>query len=561
MRLRSILIFVVAGVSLVFLLLPRILYRIPDDALCFDPFYSAVDPQGVTHTLLENSFLQAFRNPAYAPGLYHITAHLSYTPTLRTSGDYIYLVFPYIAGTAMSVYWNDQFLGSQGDMISGNSNIWNSAKIFTMPASYLQATNTLAIDIQGPYEVGLPHAPYLFLPGPKASLFIGLLKFLSEKIILSIIGALAVLGIVLLLTGKGSDLRPNAMLFLGLASFCTMLFLTDFVTLETLFVPLIEFKRIVAMLRHLAAIFFLIGFSALSGNGKAWFDKLFIALQGLCVVLLLIPRTMIGLKAMYSWTFLTIIPLPMYLTILLLWKKNLTRSHALLVGGVTIASVMSIRDTLLTFLSKGSIYLSHYGFSIMIMAAAGFIVQEILNQNRRLLEEQARAAKFREESVHDPLTGLYNRTILDEIQSTLKRNFSLLVIDINDLKSINDTHGHAAGDAVLKDAAAIMKSLLRNDDIVVRTGGDEFLIILPSSTRSRIDALINDLRARIAASPIFSAGGMEQFFYSVSIGSASYEESMRAVTPELFARLLDSADQEMYSEKENYRLSKQNARA
>jgi len=460
----------------------------------------------------------------------------------------------------MSVYWNGQFLGSQGDMTSGNSNIWNSAKIFTMPASYLRATNTMAIDIQGSYEAGLPRVPYLLLPGPQASLFVGFLAFFSEKIILIIIGALAVLGIVLILTSKGSALRPNAMLFLGLASFCTMLFLTDFLTLKTLFMPLIEFKRAVAMLRHLAAIFFLIGFTALSGNGKTWFNKFFIALQGFCILLLAFPRTMIDLKTMYSCTFLTIIPLPIYLMIILLLRKNLARSHALLIGGVAIASIMAIRDTLLTFFSMGSIYLSHYGFSIMIMATAGFIVQEILNQNRRLIEEQARAAKFREESVRDPLTGLYNRNILDEIQGTLTRNFSLLVIDINDLKSINDTHGHAAGDAVLKDAAAIMKSLLRDDDIVVRTGGDEFLIILPFSTHSRISALTKELRERVSASPVGGTEDTGSFFNSVSIGSASYR-SMSTVNPELFSRLLDSADQEMYSEKENYRLSKHNARA
>lgn len=555
MRLRIILIgTIVSIISLAFLLLPTILYKIPEQAIRFDPIYRIIDPKGNERTLPENSYLQGFRNRDYLPGVYHIIATLSRDSDSPVSGKYLYLIFPYIAGTAMSVSWNGQFLGSQGDMTGGNSNIWNSAKIFTMPAEYLRSTNILDIEIQGPYEAGLPREPYI-LPEARGALWTSLLDFFSEKIILIIIGALAVLGLVLILTGTGNSMKPNAMLFLGLASICTMLFLTDFMTLKTLPVPLLEFKRIVAIFRHLAAVFFLIGFMALSGDNRKRFSTFFIALQSLCILLLLLPRTMIAMKSMYSWTFLTIIPLPIYLMIRLLSRKNLNHSHMILIGGVAIASIMSIRDTLLSFLSLGSIYLSHYGFCIMIMAAAGFIVYEFMNQNRQLVMEQARAARFREESVRDPLTGMYNRNILDEVLGTLKRDFSLLVIDINDLKSINDTFGHTAGDEVLRDAAQIMKALVRKEDIIVRTGGDEFLIILPFSTSSRISTLTAELQARIAASPIENSAGTGSFFYSVSMGSAS-SQSEGPVTYQVFARLMGSADREMYFEKEKYRQRK-----
>lgn len=560
MRRRSVLVSSLAGIiSLAFLLLPVALYRTPEQAIRFNPSYRVVDPAGAERTLSEDTFLQAFRNPSYVPGIYRITATLSLTASSTISGDYFYLVFPYIAGTAMSVSWNGHFIGAQGDMARGNSNIWNSAKILAVPTSFLASMNTLEVAIQGPYEAGLPRMPYLLSQG-KGAFFIACLNFFSEKIVLMIIGALAVLGLVLILTGSGSYMKPNAMLFLGLASISTLLFLSDFMTLKALFIPLLTFKRAVAVLRHLSAILFLIGFTALNPGGGRRFNRFFIALQSLCILLLFLPRTMIGMKAMYSWTFLTIILLPVYLMFWLLSRKNFNESHMVLVGGVAIASVMAIRDTLLSFLGRGAVYLSHYGFCVMIMAAAGFIVREILNQNQRLVAEQARAAHFKEESVHDPLTGTYNRAILEEVQRSLSCAFSMLVIDINDLKSINDQFGHAAGDAVLRDAAATMVSLVRKEDIIVRTGGDEFLIILPKLTPERLKDMTQELRRRVESSPIRSASGSGSFFYSISMGSATHQRE-EPVSRQIFEQLVESADLEMYSEKEKYRQRKSAQRA
>ena len=300
-------------------------------------------------------------------------------------------------------------------------------------------------------------------------------------------------------------MKPNAMLFLGLACLCTTLFLMDFMTLETLLVPLLEFKRAVAILRHLAATFFLFGFMALIDDTKNWFNKAFIGIQILCCLLLFFLRTMIGMKNMYSWTFLTIALLPIYLLIRLIKQKNLIQSNLVLIVGVAFASIISLRDTLLPFFGKSTIFLSHYGFSLMILAAVGFVVIEFLDQNKRLIVEETLASRFREESMHDPLTGLYNRNILNEVLSTLDKRFSILVVDINGLKSINDMFGHLAGDEVLRDASRLENFASR-----------------------------------------------ASFSYSVSVGSASFQSEV-PVDHQVFTKILDAADQQMYSNKERYR--------
>jgi diguanylate cyclase (GGDEF)-like protein len=109
--------------------------------------------------------------------------------------------------------------------------------------------------------------------------------------------------------------------------------------------------------------------------------------------------------------------------------------------------------------------------------------------------------ELREQAIHDPLTGLYNRRYLEdslarELYRAQRRNTPLCVsmLDIDHFKSINDTFGHAAGDALLAGLGRILRENLRMSDIACRYGGDEFLLILPDSslddTRQRVQQIL-----------------------------------------------------------------------
>ena len=94
--------------------------------------------------------------------------------------------------------------------------------------------------------------------------------------------------------------------------------------------------------------------------------------------------------------------------------------------------------------------------------------------------------ELREQAIHDPLTGLYNRRYLEdsltrELYRAQRQNTSLCVsmLDIDHFKVINDTFGHAAGDALLAELGRILRENLRKSDIACRYGGDEFVLILP----------------------------------------------------------------------------------
>jgi diguanylate cyclase (GGDEF)-like protein len=112
----------------------------------------------------------------------------------------------------------------------------------------------------------------------------------------------------------------------------------------------------------------------------------------------------------------------------------------------------------------------------------------------------------RAEAVIDPLTGMLNRKALHVRIEELRQQSAitgepvgLIVADLDHFKSINDTHGHAAGDAVLKDVAYALRKALRAFDLVYRIGGEEFLVLLPGAQLEHAARLAEDLREAIAA--------------------------------------------------------------
>ncbi len=154
-------------------------------------------------------------------------------------------------------------------------------------------------------------------------------------------------------------------------------------------------------------------------------------------------------------------------------------------------------------------------------------------QQRTLLFEDANTTlremnnKLEYLSYHDPLTGLYNRRFFEEEVKRLDvpRNYplSMLMADVNGLKLINDSFGHAMGDRILCAAANAMKAACRSDDILARLGGDEFVMLMPGTEESDVEALVERMRSITA---IERVGSLE---LSVSFGYATKrDEGMKA---------------------------------
>jgi diguanylate cyclase (GGDEF)-like protein len=157
-----------------------------------------------------------------------------------------------------------------------------------------------------------------------------------------------------------------------------------------------------------------------------------------------------------------------------------------------------------------------------------------------------RNAELERISRSDPLTGLPNRRDIDEqlasmVASSRRHGDTLAVamIDIDHFKGINDSHGHAAGDAVLREVAARLRDAARHEDVVGRWGGEEFVALLPRCDVGRVHEVCDRIRRAVAATPIdLPEGGSLQV--TVSIGCTEGVDD----------DVVDRADSALYMAKE-----------
>ncbi|MFZ5975680.1 MAG: HD domain-containing phosphohydrolase [Bacillota bacterium] len=130
------------------------------------------------------------------------------------------------------------------------------------------------------------------------------------------------------------------------------------------------------------------------------------------------------------------------------------------------------------------------------------MIQGVVMVFRDFTEEKQKKDEIEYLSYHDQLTGLYNRRFYEEELRRLdnRRNLPLSVVmgDVNGLKLTNDAFGHAVGDRLLQKAAEIMKATCRQDDIIARYGGDEFIIVLPKTSVEEAEEIVNRIRAAIS---------------------------------------------------------------
>ena len=153
-------------------------------------------------------------------------------------------------------------------------------------------------------------------------------------------------------------------------------------------------------------------------------------------------------------------------------------------------------------------------------------------------------------TVTDELTDLYNSRYLNislrrEVKRALRsaRPLSLLFIDLDGFKGINDTHGHLSGSRALVEAAAVIRGSARETDVVARFGGDEFAVILPETGRDGAIMVAERIRERIAAHSFLAADHLEVRL-TASVGIATLPDVAASAD-----ELVQAADRAMYKVK------------
>jgi diguanylate cyclase (GGDEF)-like protein len=190
-----------------------------------------------------------------------------------------------------------------------------------------------------------------------------------------------------------------------------------------------------------------------------------------------------------------------------------------------------------------TIFLDHFG------AVMAICVENAVNQER-----------LRHLSLTDTLTAVNNRRFFDqrldeEVTSALRygNNLSLMFLDVDYFKRVNDQYGHQVGDLVLRDVARLIKAELRTSDTLARYGGEEFTALLPHSSTDHVAQVAERIRASVEGTS-FGHAESEAFQATISIGCATLPANCPKLPETELARILvETADQSVYRAKENGR--------
>lgn len=170
---------------------------------------------------------------------------------------------------------------------------------------------------------------------------------------------------------------------------------------------------------------------------------------------------------------------------------------------------------------------------------------------RDATEQKYLEETMRQQSLFDPLTGLKNRTFfqqqLQRIENESLNNIGIIVCDLDGLKLINDSMGHKVGDELLKATAKVLNNCFREDDFVARVGGDEFVILLRNTNRSKLEYLLQRVRLNLEK----SNAECPELPLSLSLGFALSDDKNKGIL-----ELYKEADDNMYHEKFQKKQSK-----
>ncbi len=217
---------------------------------------------------------------------------------------------------------------------------------------------------------------------------------------------------------------------------------------------------------------------------------------------------------------------------------------------VTLLSILIHGRITYDYLIVGSI--TAFFVSIIVAAILVLLIKE-LRKNERTLNELNR--RLFDLSIKDDLTDVYNRRYFyEKLEEEIKRSeryktvLSLIMVDIDYFKHYNDTHGHQAGDSVLRDVALLLRNNVREQDLVARYGGEEFAIILPETGKQVAGKLAERIRGCLSAQAFYFKETLQSGKLTISLGVATFPEDAKSLND-----LVETADRALYKAKEKGR--------
>lgn len=434
--------------------------------------------------------------------------------------DVLLLVWPYTHAAAVS--FNDQIIYAVGNLKAPTALIRDHILFIRLP-DVPEKSGNLKISLGTPSNViGLRIEPYI-LPEKIAQTKVIWGYFLSNELMLLSIGSAIFIGIFLISISRTSDEKWNAELFMGIASICAAIYCFDYtfrISTGSLSSYLFV-RKILLICGYLAASAFVFGLEKYYSN--QFHISWLLGISSLISIVLIAFQP--SMKHLDDLMVVLVMFLFVNLAVAIYLIIRGQRGHDWLIVLPVLMGLALLEIALIQIFNFSWPYVLQY---IVLISANIFGINLMLEFERLSIEK-----KGLERQVNiDPLTGVFNRKILEKIN--LQNYDALIFTDLDHFKEYNDLYGHQKGDQLLKDFAKIVRRNLRQNDLIIRYGGDEFLLLL-----SKISQENAELAARRIQEDFEMLNPGEEL--SVSYGIDRVMTSLKLV--------IERADQLMYSMK------------
>lgn len=405
------------------------------------------------------------------------------------------LVLPRVSGNRIVVSINGQPVSSIGAP-GGTGNIWTGFHWVDLPDEFSGKEVTLAIEILGAYDLGIRELPYLI--GTREHViyrwFTGVLFGELYWLVVGVILALAALQSYY----ARIDTRLRRAYWLNTAGVLLgAVYLFDF-AMRTDTGSLAFYlwaRKIMLSAGYVAPLLMLMAIEVYTRK-RTVFARFTAVSTAIAVGLVMYAPTLAQLKtlslysaglAQLNWLFLFIIA---YRT-----------RHNVIVFAVAFFYFTLIGSMISMISSNSHIFMIQIGYVFAIVSVVYNMIEEFgrLHEDFRTAYQQSRT---------DPLTGAFNRFVMDEVK--VQPGDSVVLIDMNDFKDINDRYGHHAGDRVLVEWVKSAQMHTHEGDMIIRTGGDEFIILIRNGNQSNMERVLEDFQLRLRDIPAAFAYGIEK---------------------------------------------------
>lgn len=444
-----------------------------------------------------------------------------------------------LAGQWYRLFWNDVLIGTMGNLEDDRSNIWNGFASFDVDRNIIDQENHITLEVYATYELGLLAFPPILTSTKGANQLSSWFYLILNRLHHVALGFMFSAFLLLLFIQALSRRIQGEYLFYSLSAFFMSIASLDYLVFHQISLGLFTFKRLVLFCLYLSVVSISLGIGFQYKRKKNLILGV-VAIIGILLLILFSPDLHTfrqGFSLLNVMILLNILGW-IYTSYTFFGVDNKAR---ILFFSSTILFLLSVYDIYSVFTGGYSLFsltiLGSLLFSIIIILLVVFYYLEL---QKKIAYETQRAAIMYQKSVKDAMTGVYNHQYL---MSTLKEYvglYTLLLLDIDDFKDINDTYGHQAGDMVIKTVAQRALSTIRKTDILGRYGGDEFLVILFDCEEKNGFKIAKTLKEAIEEPITLSSGISLSISLSIGLHTRGDEEG---------DEVLKKADEALYHTK------------